>query len=256
MFPTTCCTTPSAPHFGHLFVGWVGAGSWTGMATLYSRGPARAALGVERSGDPRCVPRESVGAGARDAYAIAMAERVCPWWVGYLLVSPVRRLLQDPAAILAPFVREGTTVLEPGPGMGFFTLEAARRVGPRGRVVAVDLQPRMLAALRRRAARAGLGDRIDAREARLDTLGVGDLAGKVDLVLALLVVHEFPDAGRFFAEVRAALAPGGRVLVAEPAGHVTAAAFEETMAAAARAGLRRSPGPRVWRSRTAVLAAA
>ncbi len=185
-----------------------------------------------------------------------MAPRVCPWWIGYFLVSPLRTLFQDPAKILGPFVREGMTVLEPGPGMGFFTLEAARRVGPRGRVVAVDLQPRMLAALRRRAARAGLADWIDAREARPETLGVGDLAGKVDLALALLVVHEFPDAGRFFAEVGATLAPGGKILVAEPRGHVTPAAFDASLAAAARAGLRRGPGPRVWRSLTAVLDAA
>src|SRR5512133_107945 len=182
-----------------------------------------------------------------------MAERVCPWWIGYFLVTPLRRLVQDPAAILAPFLREGMTVLEPGPGMGFFTLEAARRVGPRGRVVAVDVQPRMLAALRRRAARAGLGERVETREARPDTLGVADLAGKVDLVLALLVVHELPAAGRFFAEARAALAPGGKVRVVEPSGHVTPAAFEESLAAAARAGLRRAPGPKVWRSLTAVL---
>ena len=182
-----------------------------------------------------------------------MAERVCPWWIGYLLASPIRKLVQDPAAILAPFVREGMTVLEPGPGMGFFTLEAARLVGPRGRVVAVDLQPRMLAALGRRAARAGLAQRIETREARQDTLGVEDLAGRVDVALALLVVHELPDAGRFFAEVRATLAPGGRIVVVEPAGHVKPAAFEEEMAAAARAGLRRAPGPRVWRSATAVL---
>ncbi len=182
-----------------------------------------------------------------------MPERVCPWWIGYFLVSPLRKLVQDPGAILGPFVREGMTVLEPGPGMGFFTLEAARRVGPRGRVVAVDLQPRMLAALRRRAARAGLADRVETREARPDTLGVADLAGKVDLVLALLVVHELPDPGRFFAEARAALAPGGKVLVVEPSGHVTAAAFEGSLAAAARAGLRRAPGPKVWRSLTAVL---
>jgi SAM-dependent methyltransferase len=184
-----------------------------------------------------------------------MAPHVCPWWIGWLLVSPLRKLVQDPAAILAPHVREGMTVLEPGPGMGFFTLEAARRVGPRGRVVAVDVQPRMLAALRRRAARAGLAERVDAREARPDALGVEDLAGKVDLVLAFAMVHELADAGRFFAELRAALAPGGKVLVAEPAGHVGAAAFEESLAAAARAGLRRSPGPKVWRSRTAVLEA-
>jgi SAM-dependent methyltransferase len=77
----------------------------------------------------------------------------------------------------------------------------------------------------------------------------------VDLALALLVVHEMPDAGRFFAEVRATLAPGGKVLVVEPRGHVGEAAFEAELAAAARAGLRRAPGPAFWRSRSAVLSA-
>jgi ubiquinone/menaquinone biosynthesis C-methylase UbiE len=185
-----------------------------------------------------------------------MAHKVCPWWIGYFLVSPLRKLVQDPAAILAPHVREGMTVLEPGPGMGFFTLELARRVGPRGRVVAVDVQPRMLSALRRRATRAGVADRVEVREARPDALGVADLTGKVDLVVAFALVHELPDAGRFFSEIRATLAPGAEVLVAEPAGHVKAAEFEETMAAAERAGLRRKPGPKVWRSLTAVLTAA
>jgi ubiquinone/menaquinone biosynthesis C-methylase UbiE len=161
--------------------------------------------------------------------------------------------VHDPARILAPLLREGMTVLEPGPGMGFFTLEVARRVGERGRVVAVDLQPRMLAGLRRRAARAGLDGRIETREARRESLGVEDLAGKVDLALALLVVHELPDPGRFFAELRAVLAPGGKVLVVEPRGHVAPASFEASMAAAARAGFRRAPGPKVWRSLTALL---
>lgn len=178
---------------------------------------------------------------------------VCPWWLGPLLANPLRRLVQDPARILGPLLREGMTVLEPGPGMGFFTLEVARRVGPRGRVVAVDLQPEMLAGLRRRAARAGLEDRIETRSARRESLGVADLAGQVDLALALLVVHELPDPGRFFAELRAVLAPTGKVLVVEPRGHVAPASFEASLAAAARAGFRRSPGPKVWRSLTAVL---
>ncbi len=183
----------------------------------------------------------------------SVSPRVCPWWLGYLLASPLRRLLQDPARILAPHVREGMTVLEPGPGMGFFTLELARRVGPGGHVIAIDLQPRMLAALRRRAERAGLADRIELRQAQPDSLGVQDLEGDVDLVLAFAVVHELPDAGRFFAEVAPTLAPGGRVLLVEPAGHVKAAEFDATLAAAARAGLRREPGPAVGRSLTAVL---
>ena len=62
---------------------------------------------------------------------------VCPWWLGYLLASPIRRLWYDPREILRPHVREGMTVLEPGPGMGFFTLELLRLTSPSGRVVVV-----------------------------------------------------------------------------------------------------------------------
>ncbi len=182
-----------------------------------------------------------------------MSHRVCPWWLGPLLASPIRRLFQDPAKIVGPYVREGMTVLEPGPGMGFFTLELARRVGPRGRVVAVDLQERMLAGLLGRARRAGLSERIDARLATPGSLGVDDLAGRVDLVVAFAMVHELEDPGRFFGEVRRVLAPGGKVLVAEPAGHVGPAAFEATLAVAARAGLRSEPGPVIRWSLTAVM---
>jgi predicted O-methyltransferase YrrM len=60
-------------------------------------------------------------------------------------------------------------VLEPGPGMGSFTLELARRVGPNGRVIAVDVQPRMIAGLKRRLAKAGLLERVDARIAPPDS---------------------------------------------------------------------------------------
>ena len=65
-----------------------------------------------------------------------MFHAVCPWWLGPVLASPLRRLAQDPGRILRPFVAEGMVVLEPGPGMGFFTLELARLVGPGGKVVA------------------------------------------------------------------------------------------------------------------------
>ncbi len=169
-----------------------------------------------------------------------MAHTVCPWWLGYWLLSPLRRLRENPRTALAPFVREAMLVLEPGPAMGFFTLDAARLVGPSGRVVAVDLQPRMLAALERRARRAGLSDRIEARLAGPKTLGVGDLAGRVDVVLAFHVVHELPDAGAFFAEAFAALKAGGSLLLAEPRGHVSGDDFGACVAAAERAGFTRS----------------
>jgi len=178
---------------------------------------------------------------------------VCPWWLGPLLANPLRKWVQDPRAILAPLVSEGMTVLEPGPGMGFFTLEIARLVGPRGRVVAVDVQPRMLEGLRRRAERAGLLDRIDLRLAPGASLGVADLAGRVDFALAFAMVHELPDPAAFFAEGALALAAKGRMLLAEPRGHVSAGAFAATLDAASKAGLGVRTGPKIWRSRTALL---
>ena len=176
-----------------------------------------------------------------------MSHRVCPWWLGYLLASPLRRLIQNPVKVLGPYVREGMTVLEPGPGMGFFTLELARLVGPTGRVLAVDIQPRMLASLRRRAARAGLADRVDIRVVSPDTLGLADLAGSVDFTSAIAVVHELPNVERFFREVAEASTPGAGLLIAEPAGHVKAPDFEAQLQAAIRAGFVLEARPAVRR---------
>jgi ubiquinone/menaquinone biosynthesis C-methylase UbiE len=127
-------------------------------------------------------------------------------------------------------------VLEPGPAMGFFTLELARLVGPQGRVVAIDLQEKMLAALRRRAGRAGLADRIETRCCTHDDLGIGDLAGRVDFAMLIHVVHEVSDQDRFLRTVHAALKPGGGVLFVEPRGHVSAEAFQASLARAAGIG--------------------
>jgi ubiquinone/menaquinone biosynthesis C-methylase UbiE len=183
-----------------------------------------------------------------------MSERVCPWWLGYLLASPLRRLTSNPAKILAPYVREGMTVLEPGPGMGFFTLELARMVGPHGRVVAVDIQPRMLAGLKKRAAKAGLLERVDARLASRGSMGLADLAGAVDFALAYYMVHELPSADAFFAETAAALRPGAGLFLVEPVGHVNTARFAAELKAAARAGLEVAERPSVGRtSRGALL---
>ena len=179
--------------------------------------------------------------------------RVCPWWIGYLLASPLRRWLQDPAQIAGAYADPGMIILEPGPGMGFFTLELARLAGPTGRVVAVDVQPKMLDVLRRRAARKGLAERIDARVAEAASMGVGDLAGTVDLVWAFAVVHELPDAAGFFGEASAALKQGGKLLLVEPTGHVDVVEFERELRLAAAAGLEVRERPAIRRSRAALL---
>lgn len=168
-----------------------------------------------------------------------MAERVCPVWLGYLLVNPLRKLLESPDKILGPYVEPGMTVLEPGCAMGFFTLPLARMVGPSGRVVAVDLQERMLDRLKHRAEKAGLEDRVEIRLCQGGSLGLDDLEGKVDFAAAIHLVHEVPDKERFFGELRLALKPGAGLLMIEPKGHVSAAELERTTALAQKAGFSR-----------------
>lgn len=170
-----------------------------------------------------------------------------------MLINPIRRLLHDPARILAPHVNEGMTVLEPGPGMGFFTLELARRVGAPGRVIAIDVQPKMIERLKRRAAKAGLINRIDARIARPDSMQLDWLGRSVDFVLAFAVVHEMPDAATFFAEAVETMKPRARMLLVEPSGQVSSEDFQTELNMARQAGFEIEAGPPIRRSRTAVL---
>jgi predicted O-methyltransferase YrrM len=184
-----------------------------------------------------------------------MSKGVCPWWMGYLLASPVRTWLrgQKPAAILDSYVREGMIVFEPGPGMGFFTLELARRVGPSGRIVAVDIQPKMLAGLKRRAAKAGVLERIDARLVAADSMNLSDLTGKVDFTLAFALVHEMPSSEAFFSELATLSKPGALVLFAEPRGHVKEQDFETELQHAQDAGFMVARHLKVPHSRAVLL---
>lgn len=165
-----------------------------------------------------------------------MSNRVCPWWLGYFLASPLRRLLHSPENILRPHIREGMNVLDVGCGMGFFSLPAARLVGERGRVVCVDLQEKMIKGLIRRAKKAGLPDRIDARISRKNSLGLNDIAGEIDFALAFALVHEVPDKDRLLLEIANTLKPAGKLLIAEPKTHVSGTDFDKSIAVARSVG--------------------
>ena len=184
-----------------------------------------------------------------------MGHRVCPWWLGWFLISPLRRFAHDPERIVGPFLRPGMVAVDFGCGMGHFSLPMARMAGRSGRVVCVDAQEKMLAGLRRRAAKAGLAERIELRGVTAEETGLSDLTGRVDFVLLMFVVHEVPDPGRLFRDLAAALAPGGRLLLAEPVFHVREKAFAETVAAAEKAGLTVLDRPAVRRARAVLLGA-
>ncbi len=158
---------------------------------------------------------------------------VCPWWLCFTFDNPLRRLVQNPSAILAPHVHPGDTALDIGPGMGFFTIPLARLVGPSGHVTAIDVQPEMLSALAQRAARAGVSERIYRFLATGDSLGEHDPA---DFILAFWMLHEVPDQRRFLGQVRALLKPRGRFMLVEPIVHVSSRRFARTLQTAREVG--------------------
>lgn len=182
-----------------------------------------------------------------------MAHRVCPWWLGYFLASPVRRFLLKPESVVSSYIREGMTVLEPGPGMGFFTIPMATMVGDSGRVIAIDVQRKMIDRLQKRAENAGLLKRIDPRITSGKSLSTADLEGRVDFTLAFAMVHELPDGHPFFREIAAASKPGALLLLVEPAGHVKPEDFDSELKRAGEAGFILAGRPAIRRSHAALL---
>jgi ubiquinone/menaquinone biosynthesis C-methylase UbiE len=177
-------------------------------------------------------------------------DHVCPWWLGFSIDNPIRRRLHPPERLFAGLVGPGQTAVDVGCGMGHFTLGLARMVGPEGRVVAVDLQQKMLERVQRRAERAGLLPRIRLHRAGRSSL---ELQLQADFVVASWMVHEVPDPASFLREVAGLMRPGARFFIAEPRGHVKPEEFERTVRLAAEAGLAEERRPTVAMSRAVVL---
>ena len=182
-----------------------------------------------------------------------VSPRVCPAWIGYFLAHPIRKLVQHPRPILLPYVKEGMTVLDIGCGMGFFGIPLAQMVGASGKVICVDMQEKMLKGLEKRAQKAGVSTRIETRLCFQHTMGLKDLAEKIDFALAFAVVHEVPDPPRFLAELSATIIPSGTVLLAEPKGHVSEEDFAITVSMAQQQGFTLMENPQIFRSRSVLL---
>jgi ubiquinone/menaquinone biosynthesis C-methylase UbiE len=167
-----------------------------------------------------------------------MEQHVCPWYLGYVLANPIRRLYQNPEKILGYYIKQGMRVLEVGPGMGFFSLPMAKLVGVSGKVFCVDLQDKMLRGLQRRAKKKNLFERIEICLCSESSLQIANLAMSIDFVLVFAVMHEVPDQSRLLKEVSRSLKKGGLLLISEPRGHVTKEEFEITLSFAQNVGMK------------------
>jgi ubiquinone/menaquinone biosynthesis C-methylase UbiE len=170
-------------------------------------------------------------------------ERVCPVELASSLDNRMRRWLQNPNAIVAPFIKEGMTVLDMGCGPGFFSVEMAKLVGVSGRVIAVDLQEGMLQKLRDKVRGTALEDRITLVKCDANSVNVSTC---VDFILVFYMAHEVPDKVSLFRQLRAVLNTGGRLLLVEPKlFHVSKEDFRLTTGLAEANGFSVHPGPKL-----------
>jgi ubiquinone/menaquinone biosynthesis C-methylase UbiE len=126
---------------------------------------------------------------------------------------PLRRLVASPERILGDFgIAAGDRVLEVGPGVGYYSVQAARRVGVTGRLLCLDLQREMLFEARRRVQQA---DRVDADFIAASAMQLPLASGSVDHVFLVTVLGEIPDRALALAEFRRVLRPPGLLSISE-----------------------------------------
>jgi ubiquinone/menaquinone biosynthesis C-methylase UbiE len=179
-------------------------------------------------------------------------KHVCPWWCCFTFDNFLRKLFHNSGKILRSYIVEGNTVLDVGPGMGYFSIPIAKMVGEKGKLIAADIQPEMLKALLKRGKNAGVEKQIITHLCKADSLG---LNMQFDFILAFWMVHEVPNQLAFFKEIKSILKHSGKFLLSEPVFHVNQAMYENTVKIAESAGLVLKEKPKISLSRSALFTA-
>ncbi len=133
--------------------------------------------------------------------------------VSPILEVPLREIGQPRHVTLRNIgLAPGMRVLEVGAGVGHYTCEAARLIGPEGSLSAVDAQPRAAALLADRVSREGLAN-VEVRLAEATNLPYPN--GTFDVAFLITSLGEIADKGRALRELRRVLKSNGRLSITE-----------------------------------------
>ncbi len=136
-----------------------------------------------------------------------------PEFLANAIDNPLRRKIQPPdETAVRHGIKPGMTVLEVGPGNGRYTLAAARQVGAAGKLITIDIEPKMIERVEAKIQAEGV-ENIEARVADVYALPFGDAA--FDLIYMIAVIGEIPDALKAMREFRRVLAPTGTLVFSE-----------------------------------------
>ena len=165
------------------------------------------------------------------------SHHVCPWWVGYFLINPLRKLSEDPEKIFAAYIKPGMTVIDYGCAMGYFSIPLAKMTGNSGKVHCFDIQERMLRKLKKRARKRNLQKIISPHLiTRNDETDFEGMDQSADFALLCHVVHEVPEKRTLFQNIYRMLKPEALLYFAEPPKHVKDDEFNQSVEYARQAG--------------------
>jgi 2-polyprenyl-3-methyl-5-hydroxy-6-metoxy-1,4-benzoquinol methylase len=178
---------------------------------------------------------------------------VCPYWMGYFLMNPMRKLMHNPRRILGTYIRPGMIVIDYGCAMGYFSIPLAKMVRKQGKVFCFDIQDKMLEKLISRAMKARVEEIVVPRRINSSDNSNQMSNQTADFALLFAVAHEIADKAQLFSFLSSKMKTNALLLFAEPRGHVKTGSFTQSVLLAEKEGFRKVRDLKITKSHAILL---